>query len=162
MNDHLLKDDIDPCASLMFVGGGVVQSLTTKLTILNLGNLSRLYRTCICGQCAILFLSLAVGSRLGRGLVFAGLGGRLAGVAVILFGLFLHEYGNQELKEHDHSLKQGADFWCDFALIREVLIFVLKLVELLPEGLLVDAGHSELYRLLGFDSHYGGKYGETL
>ena len=42
------------------------------------------------------------------------------------------------------------------------LIFVLKLVELLPEGLLVDAGHSELYRLLGFDSHYGGKYGETL
>ena len=109
-----------------------------------------------------MFLPLAVGSRLSRGLVFAGLGGRFAGVAIILFGLFLHEYGHQEFKEHDQSLKQGVGFWWNFALIREVLIFSLELIELLPEGLFVDAGHIELYRLLGFDSHYGGKYGETL
>ena len=70
--------------------------------------------------------------------------------------------GNQKLKEHDQSLKQGAHFRRNFALIREIFIFVLKLVELLPEGLSVDAGHSALSPLSGFDSHYERKYGKTL
>jgi hypothetical protein len=38
----------------------------------------------------------------------AGLGGGDAWVTVIFPGSFLHQYGNQQFKEHDHGLKQGA------------------------------------------------------
>ena len=72
MINRFLENDIDLGASFMFGSGNVVQSFTAELTIINPGNMSRHYCTCICRQCAILWFSLTVGA--GRSPIDVGLG----------------------------------------------------------------------------------------
>ena len=89
-----------------------------------------------------------------------------ARVGAVLGGVLLHEHRHQQLEQHQHGLEQRAAFPGHLPVGAQLLEARLKRVELLPQRLLVDAGHEASvtrYSLLcGLDRHHRRQHGQPL
>ena len=118
--DHLFEDDIDP--GTLVPNRAFAEVFAAALALIDFDNLNSFYGACVARASVVVGLTLAFGARSGgRGIALFGLGGRQARVAVVFGGALFHEHGNQNLKQHQHGLEQGAAFFGHLAVTTQLL-----------------------------------------
>lgn len=142
VSEELLEDDVDLGASFVPLARDFAQVFSAVLTECDLGDLNGLHGAGVAGTHLIVRLALAVGARATeRGLVLRRLRGGLARVLAVFGGVLFHEHRHQQLKQHQQRLNKGAAFRRHLPAGAQLLEATLERLELLPQGLLVDAAH---------------------
>lgn len=163
--EDFLEDDVDLGASLVSLRGDLAQIFPAVLAKADRGDFDGLDRAGVGRAPRLVRLALGVGTGAGnRGRVLFGPRGGLAGVRAGLAGVLFHEHRHQHLKQHQQRLEQGAALGGHLPLGAQRCEATLERLELLAQGLRVDARHeSGPSRLLaGLDAHQRREHRQTL